>query len=117
MGKLIVIEGTDGSGKSTQFKLLTERCAKEGKEFRNLVFPRYSEPSSALIRMYLGGEFGLCSFCILCRRSFCLLQAGLGAVVRKRRSDPLRPVYHLQRRPSNLEGAAGEPQYLLEMAL
>ena len=58
MGKLIVIEGTDGSGKSTQFRLMTQRLTKEGKDFRNLVFPRYTEPSSALIRMYLGGEFG-----------------------------------------------------------
>ena len=58
MGKLIVIEGTDGSGKSTQFKLLTERVAAEGREFQKLVFPQYAEPSSALIRMYLGGEFG-----------------------------------------------------------
>ena len=58
MGKLIVIEGTDGSGKSTQFKLLTARLEKEGKAFQKLVFPQYSEPSSALIRMYLGGEFG-----------------------------------------------------------
>ena len=58
MGKLIVIEGTDGSGKSTQFKLLTQRAAQEGHSFRKLVFPQYSEPSSALIRMYLGGEFG-----------------------------------------------------------
>jgi len=58
MGKLIVIEGTDGSGKSTQFKLLTGRLNAEGREFRQLVFPQYSEPSSALIRMYLAGEFG-----------------------------------------------------------
>ena len=58
MGKLIVIEGTDGSGKSTQFKLLTERLTGEGKQFQKLVFPQYAEPSSALIRMYLGGEFG-----------------------------------------------------------
>ena len=58
MGKLIVIEGTDGSGKSTQFRLLSQRLTEENREFKHLVFPRYSEPSSALIRMYLGGEFG-----------------------------------------------------------
>lgn len=58
MGKLIVIEGTDGSGKSTQFKLLSQRLETENKPFRRLVFPRYSEESSALIRMYLGGAFG-----------------------------------------------------------
>ena len=58
MGKLIVIEGTDGSGKSTQFKLLTSRLEAENHTFQTLVFPQYAEPSSALIRMYLGGEFG-----------------------------------------------------------
>lgn len=58
MGKLIVLEGTDGSGKSTQFKALSERLERDGVSFKHLVFPRYSEPSSALIRMYLGGEFG-----------------------------------------------------------
>ncbi len=58
MGKLIVIEGTDGSGKSTQFKLLSERLEQNQIAFKHLVFPRYSEESSALIRMYLGGQFG-----------------------------------------------------------
>ena len=58
MGKLIVIEGTDGSGKSTQFKLMSEHLAQDGVCFKHIVFPRYSEESSALIRMYLGGEFG-----------------------------------------------------------
>ena len=58
MGKLIVIEGTDGSGKSTQFKALTQRLQEENTAFKTLVFPRYSEESSALIRMYLSGQFG-----------------------------------------------------------
>ena len=58
MGKLIVFEGTDGSGKSTQFSLLTRRLQARGVDFRTMVFPQYTEPSSALIRMYLGGEFG-----------------------------------------------------------
>lgn len=51
MGKLIVLEGTDGSGKSTQFGLLTQGLEAEGMAFRKLVFPQYAEPSSALIRM------------------------------------------------------------------
>ena len=58
MGKLIVIEGTDGTGKSTQFAMLTRRLKKEGSAFRRIQFPQYLEPSSALIRMYLNGEFG-----------------------------------------------------------
>jgi len=58
MGKLIVFEGTDGTGKSTQFALLTKRLQTEGTDFRKLQFPQYLEPSSALIRMYLNGEFG-----------------------------------------------------------
>ena len=58
MAKLFVIEGTDGSGKSTQFKMVCENLEKQGIPFRKIVFPRYTQQSSALIRMYLGGEFG-----------------------------------------------------------
>ena len=58
MGKLIVIEGTDGSGKSTQFRRLWEHLEADGIMFKHIVFPRYDQESSALIRMYLGGQFG-----------------------------------------------------------
>lgn len=58
MSKLIVFEGIDGSGKSTQFKLVCNRLAGEGVRFTPLTFPQYQEPSSSLVRMYLAGEFG-----------------------------------------------------------
>ncbi len=57
-GKLIVLEGIDGSGKSAQFRRLCARLEKDGIDYNHIVFPRYDQDSSALIRMYLGGEFG-----------------------------------------------------------
>lgn len=57
-GKLIVIEGLDGSGKATQTSLLSERLAEVGAAFRHVSFPDYKEPSSALVKMYLHAEFG-----------------------------------------------------------
>jgi len=58
MGTLIVLEGIDGSGKSTQFDILCDRLASENKDFKHVRFPRYDKPSSTLLKMYLGGEFG-----------------------------------------------------------
>ena len=40
-GKLIVFEGTDGSGKATQSQLLLEQLQREGVSCRKLTFPRY----------------------------------------------------------------------------
>ncbi len=57
-GKLVVLEGIDGSGKSTQYKKLKERLTEEKCNFETLVFPRYHHDSSSLVRLYLGGEFG-----------------------------------------------------------
>ncbi len=57
-GKLIVLEGIDGSGKSAQFRRLCARLEKDGIDYNHIVFPRYDQESSALIRMYLNGEFG-----------------------------------------------------------
>lgn len=58
MGKLFVIDGTDGSGKQTQFKKLQERLTKEGIDYRTVSFPNYDSPSSSFVKMYLSGEFG-----------------------------------------------------------
>lgn len=58
MGKLIVFEGTDGSGKATQARRLAQRLEAEGVPFRTLEFPQYDKESSSLIRMYLRGDFG-----------------------------------------------------------
>ncbi len=58
MGKLIVIEGLDGSGKSTQFEILGEKLKNMGVNCKSVSFPQYEEESSALVRMYLSGQFG-----------------------------------------------------------
>lgn len=57
-GKLIVLEGIDGSGKSSQYRRLCARMEKDKIAYNHIVFPRYDKESSALIRMYLNGEFG-----------------------------------------------------------
>ena len=57
MGKLFVIDGTDGSGKQTQFEKLKERFNQEGIDYRTVSFPNYESPSSSLVKMYLSGEF------------------------------------------------------------
>lgn len=57
-GRLIVLEGIDGSGKSTQYRRLCERLTAEGRDFKSIVFPRYDRPSSSLIREYLAGGYG-----------------------------------------------------------
>ena len=57
-GKLIVIEGLDGSGKGTQTALLAETLAARGLPVRRISFPDYQSDSSALVKMYLAGDFG-----------------------------------------------------------
>ncbi len=58
MGKLVVIEGSDGSGKATQTKLLFEYLEGQGRKVRMVSYPDYDSPSSSLVKMYLGSEFG-----------------------------------------------------------
>ena len=57
-GKLIVIDGTDGSGKETQMKILQDKLMEKNIDFRRVDFPNYNSPSSSLVKMYLSGEFG-----------------------------------------------------------
>ena len=57
-GKLFVIDGTDGSGKQTQFDKLKEKLSNENVDYKIVSFPNYDSPSSSLVKMYLSGEFG-----------------------------------------------------------
>ena len=57
-GKIITIEGLDGSGKATQTKLLEQKIASMGINAKYVSFPDYDQPSSTLVKMYLNSEFG-----------------------------------------------------------
>ena len=58
MGRLIIIEGGDGSGKATQTALLKERLLKEGYKVKSVSFPNYDSPAAMPVKMYLAGDFG-----------------------------------------------------------
>lgn len=117
-GRLIVFEGTDGSGKATQSTLLCDELTRRNISFRKLEFPRYQEESSALIRLYLGGAFGdkpddvnaYAASVFYSVDPLRLLQAGLGRVLRKRRAahrpTDTPPATPSIRRPSCPPGAA-----------
>ncbi len=57
-GRLLVIDGLDGSGKATQAQLLARHLTARGRQVRQISFPNYDSDSSALVRMYLAGQFG-----------------------------------------------------------
>lgn len=58
MGKLIVIEGTDSSGKETQTKRLFEKLEEKGLKVKKISFPNYDSPACEPVKMYLSGAFG-----------------------------------------------------------
>lgn len=58
MGKLIVIEGLDGSGKSTQIEIIKNNLDDKKINYKQIKLPDYEDPSSTLVRMYLNGDFG-----------------------------------------------------------
>lgn len=57
-GRLIVIEGIDGSGKETQARLLIDKLVKEGHKAEKIDFPRHGHPDAALVDDYLNSKFG-----------------------------------------------------------
>jgi dTMP kinase len=57
-GKFIVFEGIDGSGKSTQTKLLTQYLKEKGYEAIKIDFPQHGQKSSGLVDEYLTGKYG-----------------------------------------------------------
>ena len=58
MGHLVVLDGLDGSGKSTQLARLNEYFSAQNRDYTQISFPDYEQPSSALVKMYLGGDLG-----------------------------------------------------------
>lgn len=58
MGRLIVVDGLDGCGKSTQLQRLDAYFKESGKPYKQISFPDYENPSSALVRLYLDGRLG-----------------------------------------------------------
>lgn len=112
-GTLIVLEGTDGSGKSTQFSLAVQ---DPGAGAAPLPAADFSPIPAALLRADphvsgrrirpppLGCE-SLRGLRLLCSGPLCFLEKGVGRVLYRRRAGALRPVYHLQRGPSGLQAA------------
>lgn len=56
-GKIIVLDGLDGCGKSTQFEALQQVLREQGKTVKAISFPMYEKPSATLVKMYLNGDF------------------------------------------------------------
>lgn len=123
-GRLIVFEGTDGSGKATQTALLCRELDRRGVPYRRLEFPRYQEESSALIRLYLSGAFGshpgdVNAYAAAPSIRWTALPATgrIGAVLRKRRAGYCRPLHHLQRCAPDPQAAPRGAQGVSQVAV
>ena len=125
MGKLIIFEGLDGSGKGTQTKLTADHLRQRGADLRQITFPNYESNSSALVKMYLAGEFGehpddvnayaASSFYAVDR--FASYKTDWGEFYREGGFSPVRPVHHLQRGTPVLQTAADALGRIFELAV
>ncbi len=57
-GRFIVIEGSDGSGKGTQYQMLADHLTESGHDITTYDFPQYDQESSYFVREYLNGNYG-----------------------------------------------------------
>lgn len=57
-GLFVIIEGGDGSGKTTQHELLRDKLKEDGHKVKTIDFPRYGEPSARMVEKYLNGDYG-----------------------------------------------------------
>lgn len=60
-GRFIVIDGTDGSGKTTQYNILIQRLAEKGLPVFQIKLPQYGKKSAGLVEEYLNGKYGSAS--------------------------------------------------------
>ena len=121
-GTLIVLEGLDGSGKATQAKLLAQHLKEEGKNVQEITFPDYASDSSALVKMYLAGQFGdkpddvnayaASSFYAVDR--YASYKTSWGSFLRGGRRHHCGPLHHIECRTPVLQAPAGAVGELLQ---
>ena len=117
MGKLIVIDGLDGSGKTTKSKLLYEELKNQGKNVRLISFPNYESEEATLVKMYLRGDFGDTPDAVN-GYAVCLLQKELGELLSRGgcHSHSMQ-IYHGECRASARENGQRPLGRISELAL
>ena len=122
-GRLIVFEGTDGSGKATQSRLLCEHLRRENIPYKNITFPRYGKPSAAMVQEYLDGNLGrhpgdvnaYAASLMFSMDRYASYKQDWGAFYEAGGLVIGGPLHHVQRRPPGVQAAAdGERKAFLD---